>query len=155
MKKLIVFDLNGVLIKRQYDPNRLKSIAYGAKRIGNHIVSKIEYIDFNRLGKYYDIAVWSSMNQRNINRYLEYIFGDFRKNLKFVFSERECYKEERVGKPLFTKDSIKILQKFPLYSIDDIIIVDDSLEKIDSGLYGRHIEPVDYNGIGLADYLKI
>ena len=78
-KNLVVFDLNGVLIERKYIGNRKNADVLNkySKRIGNTIVSKIDNVDCNELGKYYDIAVWSSMSLHNINKYIDYIFGDF------------------------------------------------------------------------------
>ena len=153
-KKLIVFDLNGILIKRQYDPSK-KLIIKNSKRFGNHLIFKIEDINFHRLSEYFDIAVWSSMSLNNMNKYMTYIFGSFQKDIKFVFSQNECYKipnsEDKNGKPLFIKDINEILQKFT-YSPNDIIFIDDSPEKIP---YGRRIDPMDYKDRELIDYLSL
>jgi hypothetical protein len=129
-KKLLILDLNGVLIHRVISNNiNLKSkIVLGKFNI---LLRKgiRKFID-KCLAKY-NVAIWSSVTKKNINDYIKLIFGDRENELIFVWDQTHCHAIPRKNTyPLFIKNLETVWVKFPQYNQNNTIIIDDSPKKM-------------------------
>lgn len=133
-RKLIIFDLNGVLIDRQYNKDRsYKPKIAGSSQIGHFLAWRRPRLDrlLNTVFEEYDVALWSSVSTWNIEQFGKYAFGKHWKQLKFVFSQKECEAVPGLTKdrPLFLKNLATVWEKYPQYTQDNTLLVDDSAEK--------------------------
>jgi len=140
-RKLIIFDLNGVLLDREYrDPKGLlpkieEDVTLPLPTIiGNFAAWKRPDAN-NKLAKLfenYDIAIWSSAKMFNVEPLVRFMFDlETRSKLKFVWSQENCTVEkgEDPRKPLFIKDLSKMWKEFPEYDQTNTLLIDDSKEK--------------------------
>ena len=93
MKKwLVIFDLNGVMISRKYAKGEFVSnFPDGAFVLDNHLIWIRPGLDelFDYAFEHFEVAVWSSMQETNINKILPYVFKD--RKLYFVWSQKHCW----------------------------------------------------------------
>ena len=137
-KKLIILDIDGVLIYRtnnNYYANALYENSLFDKYLfvkenNIHIFTRKNInIFLNILFEKYDVAIYTSITNKNLKKIIDFIFiGDQKKMLKFIWARDKTY-------PDFTStnnfDTIKKLDNIPgNYSENNIIICDDSLKKI-------------------------
>lgn len=135
-KKLIILDMNGLLIHRLFTKNKeSKDILPDVKHIGNFLVWKRPGAEelLNFLLENFDVAIWSSMSKYNLNPFVNYIFDDSENNrkdkLKFVWDQTNCESvkhPETDKKPLFLKNISDVCKEFPEYEKYNILLVDDS-----------------------------
>ena len=136
-KPLLILDLNNVLVYREYQdalaPEQAAVIP-SAVLIGKRLTWKRPHVDefLEYIFSKFNVAVWSSAMQFNVDLQCEFVFGDKRKQLVFEWDQSKCLVEPRPGapKPLFIKPLQKIWSAFPQFSAEDTIIVDDSMEKM-------------------------
>lgn len=133
-RKLIIFDLNGVLIDRQYNKDRsYKPKIKGSSQIGHFLAWRRPLLDrlLNTVFEEYDVALWSSVSTWNIEQFGKYAFGSHWKKLKFVFNQEHCEAVPGITKkrPLFLKNLSEVWRKFPEYTKQNTLLVDDSAEK--------------------------
>ncbi|KAM5559614.1 hypothetical protein ABKV19_020998 [Rosa sericea] len=135
-KKLLVFSLHGCLIDRVYrhdNQARIPSDRSPDGRYGNHLVFKRPFAEefmqfcFER----FEIGIWSSAQEKNVDGILECVMGRLRNRLSFVWDQVECtdtgFKSvENRWKPLFLKE-LKGLWKYLdwKYSESDTLLIDD------------------------------
>lgn len=139
-RTLVILDLNGVLIDRQYGKGLAPEEGISWK-VGSFLVYVRPGLnDFlTWLFENYDVAVWSSVKKFNVDQLVKFIFDDepyrFSK-LKFVWHQDMTDQEEnpdpalRNVKPLFIKDLRKVWDAFPEYDHTNTILVDDTKEKV-------------------------
>ncbi len=129
MKKLIILDLNGVLISRTYDKD---SEPYdGAIRVNNHLMWLRPHCQefFEYLFEHYTVAVWSSIGAWNMTNMPELVFGEkYMDKLLFVWDQDKCWRrsdpESRFVKPL--ED---VWRAYPEYNETNTVLIDDSIKK--------------------------
>lgn len=144
-RKLVVLDLNGVLVHRAYvgAGQQAHPVAEGASpasRVGAFDVTLrpnlIPFIDY--LFRHFDVAIWSSATPENVRKTLFRVLGK-RRCAKFVFiwSRNQC---DAVPAPSFSagthgqqillsKPFHRILDEYSQYTTDHIVIIDDSAQK--------------------------
>ena len=135
-KKLIILDLNGLLISREYVKDRTKKPPKNAKRAGNFFVyfrpglNEFLTVIFKR----YDVAVWSSACKHNVDMLCKLVFKERIDQLVFIWYQNQCTKEEHPDKkmknikPLYCKDLKKVRFKYVNYL--HILMLDDSKHKM-------------------------
>lgn len=93
-EKLIVFDLNGVLLSRLYVKDRIP-IYENYVRINNHAVwlrpGLKEFLE--KMSKEYTLAIWSSISRWNLEQLLNTYDKELLKDdMLFIWSQRECWR---------------------------------------------------------------
>lgn len=133
---LIVIDLNGVLVDREYIKgcveNRPENLYEGYRHIGQFAMWKRKGIDelFDFLFENYDVAIWSSVKSYNLKQILDFL--NIKGKLLFTWCQDQCdaYKSEVTpGGFIFKKDIEKIHQMYPEYPISSILLIDNTPEK--------------------------
>lgn len=122
--KLVVFDLNGVLIHRthisQYEirPHALELLNYVSQRC--------------------DVAIWTSATRKTVKRIFSNLFtnhsGFCQSRFLFIWAQNQCSQEETEGgcKPKFWKEVNRIHDEFPEYAYEGgTLLVDDSECKLE------------------------
>ncbi|KAK7284928.1 hypothetical protein RJT34_19682 [Clitoria ternatea] len=136
-KKLRVMNLNGLLLLRLHRrakneiPNNLPPDA----TYGNFLVFKRpfseEFMKFCL--ERFEVGIWSSAMEHNIDAALTYAIGALRRKLLFVWDQNQCtdsgFKSlEKSSKPLFFKELSKvwdIIKKGGSYSASNTLLIDD------------------------------
>lgn len=117
-KKLVIFDMNGVLCHRCKKNNTIN----GFKIIKNKRLSVIVrpgIIDFlNRCLEDYDIAFWTSGSERALSDFINYIADRLDFNPLFIWYHGKI------------KDIKLVLEEYSDYTEDNIVIIDDTYKKI-------------------------
>jgi len=110
MKKLIILDLNGVLIHRVYKDG-LQNIYFrpGIKKF------------IRLLFKKYDVAVWSCCNKYNTEKLTTQIFGKLKSKLVFIYNRNNCS-----GKSKKEKVLDKVWNDWVEYDKHNTLIIDDT-----------------------------
>ena len=130
MKKLLIFDLNGIFLVRERGATEHKP----SFTIGN-------FKCFVRPGvrkflkwvhHHFDVAVWSSTMPHNTIPIVRHIWGKKMKDLKFIFSQRQCTYTGTMddGKPIFLKELKYVWEMFPWYDETNTVLIDDSPYKV-------------------------
>lgn len=137
-RKLVILDLNNILIDREFQKDKTVDNITNATRIGNFLVWKRPHLDvfLGYLFKYFDVAVWSSVKKWNVDQLIPFIFNDYKEQLKFVWSQENCEIVENpdpeANKPLFMKNLISVWEQFPQYDAGNTLLIDDNKDKTDN-----------------------
>jgi hypothetical protein len=147
-RRLLVLDMNNVLVYRAYAPGldepdkdpRIKDLLNSAVLLGKHYTWKRpgldEFVDYCLCN--FDVAVWSSAQRENVDRLCEFVFGARRRKLVFEWDQSKC--EVAVGPRTFLKPYDAITSHFPTrWQPGDIMIVDDSIEKVGKNPVGSYL----------------
>ncbi|CAJ1833861.1 unnamed protein product, partial [Sphenostylis stenocarpa] len=136
-KKLIVLDLNGLLVDIVPPPKHRKADA----TIGRKALFKRPfYLDFlNFCFEKFEVAVWSSRTRKNIDTVIDYLMGNMKQRLLFCWDLSYCTETsfktlENNFKPLVLKDLRKIWEKHDsnlpwekgYYNESNTLLLDDS-----------------------------
>lgn len=138
VKPLLILDLNGILVYRNYAPNSSSSddkIPDGAIRRGNFIIWKrpglekfLEYVFHN-----FNVAVWSSVSKRNLDPLIEVVFGPLKQRLLFSWDQSRCEKTNHPltnKKPLFLKNLSEVWKEYSMFDEKNTLIIDDTSLKM-------------------------
>ena len=129
MTKLLIFDLNGVLINKK---------GKNIKKLDNADIM-IDYA-FNN----YNVGIWSSARKDTVNNILNEIFRKEQiNNLLFIWSQEDCVPIKNTKNnyyPLFTKPLNKVWNKYIDYNESNTIIIDDTVEKL-KNYENNHLTP--------------
>ena len=121
---LIILDLNGLLIDRDYARGKPAKDFEGII-IGDHVVAPrigaLEFVD--ELAKTFKVALWSSMKQYNIEKLLPHVFGE--RKFFFVWGQERCW---RLGDE-YLKPLESVWTEFPEFDATNTLLVDDSADK--------------------------
>jgi len=132
-RKLLVLDLNGLLIDRTFVKEYKKQDNTATPtKIGAFFVWKRPHLDtfIDYILQNFNVSVWSSAKINNVQNLVDFIFEDRQKELIFMWDQSKCIAEHRDDThPLFLKPIDKILEVFPEYK-DRILFIDDSPEKL-------------------------
>lgn len=121
---LLVLDMNGLLIHREpYSEKRSKTKRERKVWKRPHLDGFLHYIFDN-----FEVGVWSSMTWKNLEPLQDFAFGDHKP--LFTFDNGHCDKEERPGeKDLLKKPLSKVWERYPEFSRENTLLIDDSAAK--------------------------
>lgn len=131
MKRLLILDVNQVILLSVYFSKSLDQSA--GVRAGSKVVYARpflrEFLDFCK--RYFDVAIWSCMQAKNLKPILEAVFSDEdKRDIKFVCTQQDavCVGEHFVSKkPIFLKDLKNISSRYAAeYDSENVILIDDS-----------------------------
>jgi hypothetical protein len=139
-RKLLVFDLNGVLIHRT-------SLSDFVLRPG-----AINLLQF--LSSRCDLAIWSSAKKDTVKRIYRSMFSSSalapKDSFIFVWNQNQCTineTEQDAGKPSFLKEISQILKQYPQFDYDGgCFLIDDSISKLRSNPPSSSICVPTYSG---------
>lgn len=132
MKPLVILDINGVLLYREYDSKRTDA---DEKRGRFSIWKRPDLTTFiPRLFDVYHVAVWTSMQKHNTNEMIELVFPkEYMRKLWFIRNQTHCLKLKDKGFYPDKPDRPWFVKKIPWYwflFFRTIYIVDDDFAKI-------------------------
>ncbi|KAF7818728.1 putative C-terminal domain small phosphatase [Senna tora] len=156
-KKLLVLSLNGLLVHRVFrgesegiPKNRLADFRYG-----NYLVFKRPFIqEFIKFClESFQVGIWSSAMEHNVDEVLDYATGPQRSKLLFVWDQSQCtdsgFKSlEKKTKPLFFKELKRVwrdVKKGGPYSEANTLFIDDEPYKALLNPPNTGIFPEPYN----------
>ena len=155
MEKLLVLDLDETLI---HATNKVVD-SYDFK-VGDFFVNKRRYLDefLSFCNDNFDVIVWTSSTKNYAEEIIHNIFYDT--NISLLLTREDCVQFRDVNKDeiIWIKDLKKLKRKG--YSLDNILVVDDSPEKLQRN-YGNLIRvqaffnEEDDELLLLTKYLKI
>ncbi|WJX80795.1 hypothetical protein P8452_63749 [Trifolium repens] len=137
-KKLIVLDLNGLIVDIVFPPPKYaKPDAIVARKA---LFIRPFYHEFlNFCFERFEVAVWSSRTKKNVDCVIDYMMGDMKQKLIFYWDHSHCTETsfttlENKHKPLVFKDLRKIWDKYDLnlpwekgyYNESNTLLLDDS-----------------------------
>eukprot|EP00928_Gymnodinium_smaydae_P081649 TRINITY_DN65126_c0_g1_i1.p2 TRINITY_DN65126_c0_g1~~TRINITY_DN65126_c0_g1_i1.p2 ORF type:complete len:333 (-),score=78.10 TRINITY_DN65126_c0_g1_i1:25-1023(-) len=154
---LVIFDMNGVLLMRsEFTDTGEREIT-----LRPHVDKLIETLW--RLYPRVNVAVWSSMSEKNLYPLVYKVFGAKADELAFVWDQQYCTKKHRADmhKPLLRKD-LKWLDdgQFSDYLPEHVLLVDDDPIKCTKNPEGTAIHPPTFEGgpdeelLRMARYLE-
>lgn len=175
-RKLVVLDLNGVLVNRSYnpnhkgnsdqeDPNQKGSNCGRQFCVGAFYVTPrpnlIPFIDY--LFRHYDVAIWSSATHANVCNTLECVLGKKRcTRFVFIWSQNQCVAvkdtqlsdsdDNQKHKLLLSKPFHLISNRFPQYTSDQILMIDDSIQKYGAQSYPNLFAVSPWDSSAQDDY---
>ena len=88
MKKLLIFDLNGIFLVREMGATKHKpnfTIGNFKCFVRPGVRKFLKWVHHH-----FDVAVWSSTMPHNTIPIVRHIWGKKMKDLKFIFSQRQC-----------------------------------------------------------------
>ena len=125
MKKLIIFDLNGVLIDRERTLyNKDETLSFRIRNTSVWVRPNIDKL-FEYVFEHFDVGVWSCCNEENTTSLVEKVFGTYKDELIFVFNGNHCRGLSKKEKRLSF-----IWKRFPKYNKTNTLIIDDTIEKV-------------------------
>ncbi|TQD72391.1 hypothetical protein C1H46_042082 [Malus baccata] len=140
-KKLLILDVNGLLANIvQLVPQQIK-LYKPDTMISRKSVFKRPFYDSFLLFcfDYFNVAIWSSRNKKNVDEVVDYLLGISKKKLLFCWNQSHCTKTkfktlDNEKKPLVLKELRKLWEKhdpdLPLargeYNETNTLLVDDS-----------------------------
>tara|TARA_R110001632_G_scaffold64406_3_gene153086 strand:+ start:2740 stop:3402 length:663 start_codon:yes stop_codon:yes gene_type:complete len=148
-KKLFIFDLNGILIEKEYVPD-FSIKREGWARVGKSlcrpydITIELFKILFSDDGKNFcHVGIWTSAYTSNLIKMVKGCFPQYEKEFLFLWGQEQCKSEpnprfikddkECKEKPiLFWKEIYKVWGEFPQYNETNTVIIDDSEQKLEN-----------------------
>ena len=151
-QRLVILDINGLLIKRALSdrtPPASNSVRLGIYRI--FIRPKVrQFLKF--LLKHFCCAIWSSMTHNNLKPLLGLLHREAKineANFCFIFDQHQCFARVNVYHPskpgvlLLTKPFTSIVVP---HNIFNTLLIDDTPEKAMYNNKGTCISPTPYDG---------
>lgn len=163
---LVVVDLNGVMIETEFVPD-MEVKREGWIRVGKSLrrplPNAIQFFDWYQKNKgKVRIAVWSSSYVSNVLKTIDGLFPSIKNELAFIWGQENCEAlpnpehdpADKKSKPtLFWKNTSEILKHFPQYQLENILIVDDSKQKLEKNDQ-TNVMVVDENSHLIDDLLE-
>ncbi|XP_062003903.1 uncharacterized protein LOC133721340 isoform X1 [Rosa rugosa] len=154
-KKLLVFDLNGLLVYRVFCFNKsgIPRDRTPDGKCGNHLVFKRAFAEEFMLFclERFEVGIWTSALEKNVDGVLDCVMEKLRSRLIFVWDQHQCtdsgFKSlETKMKPLFFKELKRVWDHFEgKFSASDTLLIDDQP-------YKALLNP-PYTGIFLDPYI--
>lgn len=139
-RPLLILDMNNVLVCRAFVPTQAEeqpeTVPYNvyATTLGGgrfHTWKRPNLDAFiQRCFAKYTVAVWTSAQRENANDLVDFVFGEDRKKLLFVWDQSHCEAVEGSKKPLFKKQLARVWASYTQYNETNTYIVDDSADKV-------------------------
>ncbi|XP_026385281.1 uncharacterized protein LOC113280897 isoform X1 [Papaver somniferum] len=137
-KKLLVLDLNGILVDIVSNvPDGYKADTFIARKALFKRPFCDDFLKF--LFQNFNVGVWSSRTKRNVDSVVDFVMGDMKKNLLFCWDQYHCTDTgystlENWQKPLVLKELKKLWNKHDrslpwekgAYNESNTILLDDS-----------------------------
>jgi hypothetical protein len=139
---LLILDLNGVLLDREYRPlpkgtRETREDREDGFRIGAHLVWKRPFTDsfLDYCFKHFNVVVWTTVTAKNGQALVDFVFGKRVDALCGIFYQEYCDLAPAPPgadntKPLFQKNLSIIWKENPQFSAENTLILDDSPEKL-------------------------
>lgn len=146
---LLILDMNGVLMDREYRPlargvKETREEREGGFRIGPHLVWKRPFLHqfLDYCFENFNVVVWTTVTAKNGQPLVDFVFGPRVEELRGIFYQEYCElapPPDVIGgniegaeskKPLFLKNLSTIWECNPQFSAANTLIVDDSPEKL-------------------------
>lgn len=143
--KLLILDIDGLLIKREYIGPQQKDFSVGKDRnvffAANNIITLHPQLElfWKKLATIPNLKVglWTSSNQRTFSKYIESVVPDyFREKLLFVWDRNMCSRDldSKLYYPTVKKFSTvfenPVINEIGMWNEDNVLIVDDSERKL-------------------------
>lgn len=130
-KKLLIFDLNGIFLVRQKRGGPSHNPTFVVGNFNCYVRPGVKKF-LKWVHHYHDVAVWSSTMPHNTLPIVKHIWGKKMKDLKFIFSQRQCTRVGTMddGKPIFLKELKYVWEMFPWYDETNTLLIDDSPYKV-------------------------
>jgi hypothetical protein len=140
--KLVVLDLNGVLVDRVFSTvpdagaDMVVTNNYGSSWNVYFKPKCNAFIDY-LFKNGFEVAVWTSACKENAEEIVDKLFYD--KDLVFFKSQEDCVCEHKTGmkKPMFYKP----VDRVEGYSPGEILFIDDTSEKMKFNRGAYHLDP--------------
>ncbi|KAE8649334.1 hypothetical protein Csa_014436 [Cucumis sativus] len=88
-KKLLVLDINGVLVDIVSPPPKERKADISIAR--HAVFRRPFYLDFMKFCfERFEIGIWSSRNRKNVSRMVDYLLGDMKHKLLFCWDLSHC-----------------------------------------------------------------
>lgn len=145
-KKLLIFDLNGVLVESEFVPN-MEEKREGWTRVGKSLrrpfpfaITLFERLFSEEGKKHFRVALWSSVFVSNLEKTVKGCFPQFEKDFLFLYGQEQCLSQEnpnfdkndKNSKPtLFWKVLDRVWDEFPQFNKTNTTIIDDSAQKLE------------------------
>ena len=149
-KKLIILDLNGVLVETVFSPD-LEEKKEGWHRVGKSLrrlkpatVQLLNYLFHN----HFRVSVWSSSYLNNVVKTIDGLLPDYKDRFVFIWGQEMCEKENKNDKPKFWKNIKTVLEEYPQYSPDNVFIINDTEQKLEKNplnnnlIFKEDIDPI-------------
>ncbi|EPS62427.1 hypothetical protein M569_12362 [Genlisea aurea] len=154
-KKLLVLDLNGLLIDissyvpYDYDPDEIINRKAVFKRPHCDDFLKFCFEKFN-------VGIWSSRTKRNVEPILDYLLGNDKQKLAFIWDHSHCVDSgfsslERRNKPLLVKKLKRLWESGGEFNETNTLLLDDTPHKALTNPEYNAIFPVSYRFTDVAD----
>lgn len=133
-RRLIVLDLNGLLIFRVFSRDKRKFTQYldSSVKVNDFFVWKRPHVEsfLDWLLERFSVAIWSSAMQHNVEALIEWTLGKERRGrLAFEWDQSRCPQEKHPThshKPLFLKPLQDVWTQYPTWNESNTLLVDDS-----------------------------
>lgn len=118
-KKLVVLDMNGLLVETFHPAENRPNDPPPDGKVGNNkFVYKRPFCDqfIEFCFQNFVVGIWSSAQQQNVDKLVDFIFGDLKEKLLFCWYQTDCTDTglrlpENRRKPLFLKELSKLWNK--------------------------------------------
>lgn len=140
---IFALDIDGLLCKRYYDPNKELSIP-NSIRCGNSLMVIRPHLDefLSYLFEHHTVGIYSCITNKNLNNILNRLFKKkYRKNISFTI-DRESMGDDKKTKKI---SMVGELFHLPQMLYDNIILIDDSIEKVFSNPKKNYIIVPEYD----------
>lgn len=138
-KPLLILDMNNVLVYRSFQPTQAdetpETVAFNnsATILGKFYTWKRPNLDqfIDHCFTNFTVAVWSSAQKQTVDNLVEFVFGNRKTELLFVWDQTKCETVETgKKKPLFKKQLVEVWKEYPDYDKSNTFLMDDSPEKV-------------------------
>jgi len=141
-KKLLVLDINGFLVHREFMHGNGVADKYNihqATLLGKHYTWKRPHVDefLDFCFDNFTVAIWTSARKENMNLIADHVFGHERRSrLLEEFHQQQCNEvrphpdPEVTNKPLFKKPLQKLWDLHPEYDKDNTLILENDPWKL-------------------------
>ena len=140
-KHLLVFDLNGILCDRRRSLVNDQTPSFSTKN--NYVYVRPHAKEFIFWAvQQYDVAIWSSAMKYNVESLVPQLLGPrLSRRIKFIFTQEQCINIENNNqkKPVLTKPLSKIIEVYNDIGLENILMIDDSKEKMVSNPDNNYI----------------
>uniref|UniRef100_A0A1J3FWT0 Mitochondrial import inner membrane translocase subunit TIM50 n=1 Tax=Noccaea caerulescens TaxID=107243 RepID=A0A1J3FWT0_NOCCA len=153
-KKLLVLSLSGLLLHRVHKKdmrkkprNREPDASCGPNLLYKRPFAE-EFMKFCL--ERFEIGIWSSACERNVDIVLSFILDNLQDKLLFVWDQDECTDSgfktlANSAKPMFFKDLSKVFKCFKGFSASNTVFIDDEPYKALLNPENTGVFPLSYN----------
>ncbi|KAL7566493.1 hypothetical protein ACA910_000965 [Epithemia clementina (nom. ined.)] len=157
VQPLLVLDLNGILchrVRHNRAPNTPKSAyRHSVLNVANTpVVPRTDLHDFlSFLDRNFCLGVWTSAKNRTAIALVSALFpSDVASRLLFVWAQHHCDTIQSDGGDddglVFEKNLTKVWKEFPLWNVNNTVLIDDSPDKC-TQWHANAVHPPPLNGL--------